>query len=112
VRHFSAGLFGACGVLLVLGIIGLAWHYGQRDVTLEKFNRVPVGATVAQVNELIGFEGTLLSSSQESKPIQGLSGMNYHVQVDLYSWQDRGGGSMIGAFGGGVLVSKSQTGLK
>lgn len=110
-RHFSAGIFGTLGALLVLGIIGVAWHY-SRDVTLDKFSRIPIGATVEQANEVMGFTGSLVSSAHASKPINGLNGLRIQVRIDVYTWRNREAGAMSGTFEDGILVSKAQLGLQ
>lgn len=71
-------------------------------ITLSAFNRISDGMTYAQVVNILGKEGTEISSSN-------LAG----YKTVMYQWDgDSWGANMNAMFQNGRLISKSQFGLK
>lgn len=74
-------------------------------VTLERFNSIETGMTYAQVCEVFGTEGELISEVD-------IGGKEYKTQ--MYSWAGNGslGANCNCTFQGGALQSKAQFGLE
>lgn len=73
------------------------------EITLEEFNALTNGMTYNEVVEIIGGEGTLMSSSMIS-----------NIKTEMYSWDGSGslGANANAMFQNGSLISKAQSGLE
>lgn len=75
----------------------------QEKLNLEKFNKIETGMTYAQVVEIIGEEGTVLSESEIA-----------NIKTTIYSWYGEGsiGANANITFQNGKVTAKAQFGLK
>jgi hypothetical protein len=71
------------------------------EVTMEEFKKIKNGMTYEEVVEIIGFEGTEMSSTE----IGG-------IKTIMYSWQNDDGSNMNAMFQNNKLNTKAQFGLK
>lgn len=76
--------------------------------TLAEFSRIQTGMTYAQVVEIIGAEGEVMS---ESSFADGLGGQ---ITSSIYTWEGSGefGANMNATFSNGELMAKAQFNLK
>ena len=103
-------------VFAVLAVIGVAvmWDWfdeattvGGRgdgvDVTLAEFDAVQVGMTLAEVERIIGGEGSMMSAAGEGA-----------TRSEMWSWDGRGtlGANVIISFSDGKVIAKTQVGLR
>jgi DNA-directed RNA polymerase subunit RPC12/RpoP len=88
--------------------IGIAPRSGH--ATLAEFQRLQTGMSYEQVVEIIGAEGTLVSSNT----LPGVPGFSDPITTEMYSWEGHGGlgANMNAMFQNYALISKSQFGLK
>ncbi|CAN5333769.1 hypothetical protein BH10ACI3_BH10ACI3_05790 [soil metagenome] len=74
---------------------------GEYDISMEKFTRLKIGMARSEVENILGGEGTEISSSQGGK-------MSFSVN----KWEGPGYKSIILSFKNDKIMSKSQVGLK
>lgn len=73
----------------------------DNEVTMEEYKKIKNGMSYEEVVEIIGFEGTEMSSNE-------LAG----IKTIMYSWQNADGSNMNAMFQNNKLNSKAQFGLK
>lgn len=92
--------------LIILSLVGCSAESPQEEVLNEietkiegygdeEYNKMQVGMTIEEVNEIIGFDGELWGSSTEN-------GIFY----ETYHWQLNTDSSLSGDFENGILVFK------
>lgn len=72
------------------------------DMTLEEFDRIENGMTLAQVEDIVGGEGALASTAGSGE-----------FRAEVYTWDGSGslGANALVMFQGGRVTSKAQHGL-
>lgn len=87
-------MFSACSG----GVSGPA----PENITLSEYNQIHPGMTYAQVQEIVGSSGTLLSESGFGE---------YYTFIVMWYEDDHSGANANVMFQNGVVISKAQYGL-
>ncbi|MBD2188552.1 hypothetical protein [Pseudanabaena mucicola] len=72
----------------------------ERLITLDKFNRIQKGMSIAQVEKIFGVSGKVIAENSSGESIGR-----------VYSWQNPEGSNAIIEFKDGQVVAKAQAGL-
>lgn len=72
------------------------------NITLSEYNQIHPGMTYAEVQEIVGSSGTLLSESQVGE---------YHTFMVMWYEDNHSGANANVMFQNGVVISKAQYGL-
>ena len=72
------------------------------NITLSEYNQIRPGMTYAEVQEIVGSSGILLSESQVGE---------YHTFMIMWYEDDHSGANANVMFQNGVVISKAQYGL-
>lgn len=105
-------MVGGCGVIMVAGLAigGKAAHEVQQQqqantITLAQFNQIQNGMSYAQVVQIIGRQGTVISENTIGEG-------QFKTHTVMYQWEAGFMANMNAMFQNDKLMQKSQFGMK